>query len=427
MRTPIHGRLKCCVIAGVLLISCPWAFAQDAPGEAQEAPVTGEPATDESATDEPATDEPARSPEETKAQAAEKYTQALQLYDEGLYAAALEAFKAAQRLYQSPINIYNIAKCYEKLGDGEQCVGWYERYLESFKTANDGEEAPDAADVNNVMDKCRLGLNVEVTIESEPSRVMVAVDDPSKILGQTPYKTKLSPGAHTLYLRADENYKPLQKEIMVKPGEAQRLVFKLDRVRTHGKVRINANIRGASIFIDGRNVGLTPYVEEIELSVGPHQIILQKDDYIAVTRQVDVGADVMVDVEAELYLENPPSTWKKSIGATCLVLGGLGVVGGLAYGEIYPYIHGKTYYEDTPEFDTVQLAWKLTLGIGGGMALVGITLLIIEAVDKTAIKDEDQLATHDGALEPSHTRSTEFFPVISVTDDGGIVGAKMRF
>ena len=61
-----------------------------------------------------------------------------------------------------------------------------------------------------------------------------------------------------------------------------------------------------------------------------HQIILQMDDYISVTRQVDVGADVMVDVDAELYLENPPSTWKKSIGATCLVLGGLGVVGGLA-------------------------------------------------------------------------------------------------
>src|SRR5262244_243843 len=48
----------------------------------------------------------------------------------GDYRGAISEFRAADRLVPSPILTYNVALCYEKLGDNGQAVALYKQYLD---------------------------------------------------------------------------------------------------------------------------------------------------------------------------------------------------------------------------------------------------------------------------------------------------------
>jgi tetratricopeptide (TPR) repeat protein len=66
--------------------------------------------------------------------AVEAYRRGTELYNDAQFEAALEAFQEAATLYASPDFQFNIAKCYERLGELPQAVRHYETYL---RTAGD--------------------------------------------------------------------------------------------------------------------------------------------------------------------------------------------------------------------------------------------------------------------------------------------------
>lgn len=68
------------------------------------------------------------------------YQRGKELYRAGDYPAAIEAFSAADREVSSPVNEYNIALCYDRLGDSEEALRRYRSYLEAMPNAgNRGE------------------------------------------------------------------------------------------------------------------------------------------------------------------------------------------------------------------------------------------------------------------------------------------------
>lgn len=356
-----------------------------------------------------------------KAEATVYYNEGLRLYDQGLFAAAVESFRQAQRLYQSPVNIFNIAKCYEKLGKAESCVEWFERYAESYRALH-GVEPPDMADVRNSIAKCRLGMRADVTIESDPPGANVSLGEAANILGQTPYRTRLDPGVHKVFL-ALEGYAPFERTLDVRAGEPLKLVFKLEALRLVGHVTVVANISGASIFVDGKTVAITPYATPIELEAGKHQITVDKDEYVPVTQEVVVETDQAYEVMVDLWLREPPSTWKKPVGWTALVVGVLGAGAALTYGQLMagPRAIQTAPFEDTEEYEQIELIYAVGLGVGAGVAAAGLALLIVEAVEGSTahvVKDEDRLG---GLVTP------QVVPVLSVSSRGGLVGAEIRF
>jgi hypothetical protein len=322
--------------------------------------------------------------EATRAQAAAHYHEGRRLFDQELYEAAIERFRQAQELMPAPANLYNIAKSYERLGASSLCVDAFDSYLRAYKEAH-GRPAPDAVDVRNAIEKCRLGARIPLSIESDPPGASVYLGDMTKLLGQTPYATTTDPGTFRLRLTLD-GHVSFDRTLEVRPGEPLKVVFKLEKHRAIGTLAVRANVSGASIYIDGRNVGLTPFPDTIELDAGSHQVTVDKDDYSAYSTRVMIAAEEQTQVEATIFLTNAPSTWKGYTGYTTLTVGAGSVVAGYFLGN-----KADTYFTGSSDFDEYAGYQKMAYGAGAALALTGVLLAIFEALDDRAIREGDAL------------------------------------
>ncbi len=364
--------------------------------------------------------EPAPSDEEQGKQAALVYVQeGKRLFGQELYAGALEAFKKAYELHAEPAYLYNIAICYERVGDSQNCVDWFEAYVDGFKKLH-AKDPADIADVRNAIAKCRLGARVDVYVDTEPKGAAVAIDAKDKLLGQTPYSTQLDPGTYKFFVDLDK-HQPLEHEVEVRAGEPVRLFFKLEKVQRNGTVRVTANIRNAQIFIDGRNIGLTPYREDIVLDEGMHQITVSKDEYASWSQEIEVAANEAYEVRAEVYLRDPPTTWKGPLGWTSIAVGALLGGGGVAAG-----FQADLFFSDSDDFAFWSTLQKVGYGVGGGLLAVGIGLVIWEAVDDEMVKDSDRLEDAVGE-QLSEERGLRWSPVVTFGPNGGYAGALLTF
>ncbi len=420
------SRLRRPLVAALLLVGlAPPAWAGEPPPDTSTAPTaapageTAAPAegsptgsSGEAAAAQPA-EEAAPAAPKNKDKALEYYFEGQSLYQKELYLQAITAFKRSYELYPANQTLYAIAKSYEKLGMGSECVTAYERYLEAYRK-DKGKEPPDLLDIKNAITKCKLGEKLELVVKSDPSGAQVYLNTKDKLLGQTPYKTRLDPGSYTLILEYP-GYETLTKTIVLRAGEPQSFLFKLARPTHSGTILLSANIARATIYIDGQNVGRTPYQEALVVSAGRHQITVDKEDYVPYTTTVDVGEGHRVRVYAELWLRDPPSTWKSGVGWTSLVLGALVIGGGVGAS-----FHANTLYRGTPDFQTFEQLQNIGYGAGGGLAGLGLMLLIWEAADTHAIKEGD-------ALEEARVPAVRPFVALDGGAGGGVGGLQVGF
>ncbi|MGM0577841.1 MAG: PEGA domain-containing protein [Myxococcota bacterium] len=348
--------------------------------------------------------------EAAKKKASQFYEEAERLFDQELYSAAVENYRKAYDLYPAPAILYNIAKSWERLGDADRCVEGYEAYLEAYQEEHGGDP-PDIVDVRNSIAKCRLGAKVRLRVDSEPSGAAIYIDDKTRQVGQTPYTTHLDPGDYTIWLDK-QGYQPFEREITVRSGEPVELVLPLEKIRHVGKIVVDANIRKATIFIDGQPKGLTPYDEPIEVAAGTHQVRVSKDEYISADEEVTVPADETRTMEANLWLRDPPSSWKKPLGWTSISLGVVMGAGGFVAG-----LEADKHFAGTDDFDKWERFQTIGYGVGGGLVGVGVILLIWEAVDVRQVKESDELTE----AEP------RWSPTVAVDGRGAFAGARVDF
>ena len=428
----------------VLLIAAP-ASAQDAPpaepppdtqaqpaGEEGEA-TEGEPSEEGSSEASPAPEE-ALSPEELarKERAAELSAEATELFLKELYNSAVELFIKAYEVDPQLVYVYNIAVCYERLGDSDNCVDAYEKYLKQFADENDGAAPEDVVDVRNSIAKCRLGAKVQITIESEPPGASVAIDQHTTIVGQTPLTLRQDAGTYTFYVDLPD-HQPIKRKVEVRTGEPVRLLFTMEKIQRTGTITVRSNIAGATIFVDGRNIGLTPYNDPIRVDEGMHQIILKKDEYTVYSEEFHVAAGDAQTLSAELWLRDPPTTWKGYLGWTSIGLGAGLVTGGFFVGQEAAKYYGASESVPTGLLDTPLAPqsyaaqgqydqWKLLEQVGywsGGVLMgVGLALVILEATDIYMIKDGD-------AVED--TAALNVIPLLSPVRGGAYLGAQVSF
>lgn len=338
--------------------------------------------------------------EDDKQRAYTYYTEGERLFAAGVYAAAIENFQRAHEILPHPVNLYNIARSYEKLGDGMRCVRFYDQYV-GLHTEREGREPSDIVDVRASVAKCRLLLKSEINIGSDPAGAKVYLDDREKLLGQTPYQTSLEPGTYRIHLALD-GYLPFEETFEVRAGEPLRLFFKLEKFQRMGRLRVKANVRDASIFVDGRPVGLTPFREPLTLEAGPHQVSVRKDGYRSFATEAAVALGAETEVVSRLYLQDAPMTWKGYLGWTSFSLGLALAGGGFGAG-----LKADTYYAGSPDFDTWAGYQKIGYGAGGGLLGLGLLLVILDAVDDAIVNPGD-------ALEPAADASPSRGPGLPV-------------
>ena len=143
---------------------------------------------------------------------------------------------------------------------------------------------------------------------------------------------------------------------------------------------------GAAIYVDGKNMGLTPFADSIDLLAGSHQVTVDKDDYVAYSSRVEIVANKLETVDATIFLNDPPATWKGYTGYTTLIVGVGSVVAGYFLGD-----KADTYFTGTPDFDEYAGYQKMAYGAGAGLMLSGVLLAIFETLDDRAIKEGDAL------------------------------------
>jgi hypothetical protein len=145
-------------------------------------------------------------------QAAKHFDQGQKHYGAGRYAEAIKAFTEAHRLAPHHSALFNLARCYENLGDRARAI---EHYRKALALATDPSKR---ADIEFRIRRLR-SRPVKVFVSSRPSGAAVTVDGRASAEGQpTPAVVTLPPGEHVLLLRKEGHHLA-----------ARRIVVQMDR------------------------------------------------------------------------------------------------------------------------------------------------------------------------------------------------------
>ena len=123
---------------------------------------------------------------------------------------------------------------------------------------------------------------LEVT--TNPTSADVYLDE--KYLGKTPLnKDKIASGNHTLRITLDK-YQKHQETVILKDGDEKK--FDLNLKPNFAKLEIDsAPEQGATVFIDGKEVGKTPYVDKMMVA-GTYEVRIEKDLWIGCTKTITI-------------------------------------------------------------------------------------------------------------------------------------------
>lgn len=157
-------------------------------------------------------------------QAVAHHERGLEHYQAGRYAEAAREFEAAQALLPAPENLFNLARCYERLGDVARAIAMFERYveadlppdrrargqaeLERLRAAAGGSGPAPAAEVDLVVVTTPAGAEVLVDGRPQPQR--------------TPAVIRVTPGPHVVEARL-AGHAEARQELSIDPGSAGRI------------------------------------------------------------------------------------------------------------------------------------------------------------------------------------------------------------
>jgi tetratricopeptide (TPR) repeat protein len=164
---------------------------------------------------------PTRPPAPNVDAARELDQQGVTAFKEGRYRDALVFFREARRLGGPSSELWNIARCYQRLDEGEEAMKAIDEYLAQPDVT--AEEKNDAQREGQLLRARPSSL----AIVSTPNGASVVIDGQS--FGATPLSTEILPGSHTIILRSGG--KEERRQVEAKFGRA--LVVQVDFAASH--------------------------------------------------------------------------------------------------------------------------------------------------------------------------------------------------
>lgn len=322
-------------------------------------------------------------------------------YSAGDYEGAIAEFKAAFDIKAATGALYNIAKCYEKMGRYEDAIDYFQQYMDLEPNASD------RADIEESIKRLKQSIRSrfqELSVASDPPGADIYLDDRNTGLqGQTNFRFKVTPGPHTLYL--DQNgYDPVERTFVMPDDKPLALDFKLKKLENVGLIDIQVDKDGARIFIDGAIIGLSPYRQKKQVEAGKHQVQVELLGFIRWSGEIEVLRDETKIVAIALEEYVPPvadatlSAWGRNLMLTGIIGGGLGFAGPLIYQKLItrrPYydqlgpdnLEGAPFYKgplaetdpnrtENKELKTMQTTQLISLIAGGTFAVTGFGIYL---------------------------------------------------
>jgi hypothetical protein len=152
-----------------------------------------------------------------------------------------------------------------------------------------------------------------LSITSYPSGATVKIGD-RLFFETTPTKIEV-PAPQTVKVRVQlEQYEPYESEVTLGPGENRSLHVRLEKIR--GTLTVESIPTGASVFIDGVDVGLTPLTRSDVAADRPVRLRVAKDGFEPYEKTIDwngrrelseeVRLDPAADEPARVVRRDPP-------------------------------------------------------------------------------------------------------------------------
>lgn len=124
--------------------------------------------------------------------AKQRFREGAQAYAERRYKDAIDLFLEADRVAPNPAFAYNIGLAYEDLGDADNALMWYRKYLRDLPDAPDRKEIETR--IRTAENRLRERAVQQVTVLSIPAAATVSID--GERVGVTPWTGQLKPGHH---------------------------------------------------------------------------------------------------------------------------------------------------------------------------------------------------------------------------------------
>ena len=168
--------------------------------------------------------------------------------------------------------------------------------------------------------------SLDYTLEKLPGRVTIVVRPEvaasvrvdGEALGTTPLEeVEVAAGVHELVISADR-YAPHSMSVEVLGG-GERQSFEVTLSPLWAVVSIDSRPAGASVLLDGREIGVTPF--ETEFMQGSYALTLTHDGYDDLTTSLEVVANQpralpllqLIESDARLVVESTPSAATVSV------------------------------------------------------------------------------------------------------------------
>lgn len=300
-------------------------------------------------------------------------TKGREYYRAGRFADAIAQLQHAHRVTPKSAFIYNIAKCYEKMGEYDQAIVYYKRYLGMEPQAADRQDV--ISIVVSLEARMRQTLS-ELTVRTAPSGADIYIDDMSKLLGQTPLEIRLSPGEHKIVIQKN-GFESVERVFQMPDDRPSDLAYALEKVKNFGGMTVESNVNGAQIFLDGKILALTPYNTTKLVTQGTHQVTVQRDGYYLYQADVTIQKGKLTTIKADLPERGELTGWMTTLGTW---VAGVSLVAGVTTAGTAFFLGDQTV-RDTPISDGL---WTTQIvGMYGGLAgvlvgagLIGLDLLI---------------------------------------------------
>jgi hypothetical protein len=141
-----------------------------------------------------------------------------------------------------------------------------------------------------------------IAVSSVPYQTTLSLDN--RQVGVTPVVLNgISPGTHSVLLTSPE-YLPYSQQVTVQAGATARvyaiLIQKPMDIPTAGSIRISSTPSASTIYVDSRQVGVTPYTIG-GLTAGQHRVMVTKQGYedynalVTVTNGTTTDLNVVLD------------------------------------------------------------------------------------------------------------------------------------
>ncbi len=222
--------------------------------------------------------------EEAKKEAKQRFAKGVEFFNDEEYAAALAEFHWAYEVAPHYTVLYNIARCYSRMGTHLKAIDYFEKYLEEGGDKVPGSRKKEVLEELEKLKKIIAYLDVDAGVKG----ASVTVD--GKLQGTHPLgeTIRVEPGPHTVAVEA-EGFQAESKDIIVASGATVKVSFDLKEIVKWASLKVDSAAAGAVVVVDQKEKGKAPWQGKVK--AGKHKVEVQAKGYVPDVKEIFLEPD----------------------------------------------------------------------------------------------------------------------------------------